>query len=135
MVFNDTRVIPARLWGRKETGGQVEILVERITGTHRALAHVRASKSPKVGSRLLLSAEPGGAATGHVLEVIAREDSLFLLSSEGGAISLSGTGGDTGRASDGVRIHDGGTGGYKHGNSGNSGNSLTKEQGKSTRQG
>lgn len=85
LVFNNTRVIPARLWGRKETGGQVEILVERLTGTHRALAHLRASKSPKAGSRLLLCAEPGGEPTGHTLEVAGREDALYLISSEGGA--------------------------------------------------
>ena len=85
LVFNNTRVIPARLWGRKETGGQVEILIERVIGSHRALAHVRASKSPKVGARLLLSREPGGALSGHEIAVIGREDALFLLSSECGA--------------------------------------------------
>lgn len=85
LVFNNTRVIPARLWGSKETGGRVEILLERVTGSHRALAHLRSSKSPKPGSRLLLSAEPGGPPTGHTLAVIGREDSLFLVSSEGGA--------------------------------------------------
>jgi S-adenosylmethionine:tRNA ribosyltransferase-isomerase len=52
LVFNDTRVIHARLRGRKETGGRVEILVERITGDTRAIAQVRASKSPKPGGRL-----------------------------------------------------------------------------------
>jgi len=54
LVFNDTRVIPARLWGSKETGGRVEVLIERVTGHHEALAHVRASKSPRPGTRLLL---------------------------------------------------------------------------------
>ena len=44
LVFNDTRVIPARLWGHKDTGGKVEVLVERITGPQQVLAHVRASK-------------------------------------------------------------------------------------------
>jgi len=53
LVFNDTRVIRARLRGRKETGGRIEILVERITGETRALAQVRASKSPKPGGKLL----------------------------------------------------------------------------------
>lgn len=47
LVFNNTRVIPARLWGRKASGGRVEILIERLAGTHDALAHIRASKSPK----------------------------------------------------------------------------------------
>ena len=54
LVFNDTRVIPARLHGQKASGGKVEVLVERITGTHSALAHIRASKAPKSGTRLFL---------------------------------------------------------------------------------
>lgn len=72
MVFNNTRVIPARLFGRKATGGQLEILIERVLDEHRALAHVRASKSPKPGSRILL--EGGGEA-----EMLARHDALFEL--------------------------------------------------------
>ena len=47
LVFNNTKVIPARLFGKKETGGNIEILIERITGNQIALAHIRASKSPK----------------------------------------------------------------------------------------
>jgi S-adenosylmethionine:tRNA ribosyltransferase-isomerase len=54
LVFNDTRVIPARLHGRKASGGRVEVLVERLLDEHRVLAHVRASKSPKPGARLWL---------------------------------------------------------------------------------
>lgn len=54
LVFNDTRVIPARLFGCKESGGKVEVLVERVLDSHRVLAHVRASKSPRPGSRLRL---------------------------------------------------------------------------------
>ncbi len=54
LVFNDTRVIPARLYGRKETGGKVEVLVERVVSDHVVLAHVRASKAPKAGARLVL---------------------------------------------------------------------------------
>jgi S-adenosylmethionine:tRNA ribosyltransferase-isomerase len=72
MVFNNTRVIPARLFGRKATGGQLEILIERVLDEHRALAHVRASKSPKPGSHILL--EGGGEA-----EMLARHDALFEL--------------------------------------------------------
>jgi len=53
LVFNDTRVIPARLHGRKDTGGRVEILIERVTSDREALALVRASKTPKRGSRIL----------------------------------------------------------------------------------
>ena len=44
MVFNNTRVIPARLFGRKETGGQLEVLVERVLDEYRVLAHIRSSK-------------------------------------------------------------------------------------------
>ncbi|HDZ56555.1 MAG TPA: tRNA preQ1(34) S-adenosylmethionine ribosyltransferase-isomerase QueA [Pseudomonas xinjiangensis] len=72
MVFNNTRVIPARLFGRKETGGQLEILVERVLDGRRVLAHVRSSKSPKPGSRILFE---GGAQA----EMVARHDALFEL--------------------------------------------------------
>lgn len=72
MVFNNTRVIPARLFGRKETGGQLEILVERVLDARRVLAHVRASKSPKTGSRIIVE---GGA----VAVMVARHDTLFEL--------------------------------------------------------
>jgi S-adenosylmethionine:tRNA ribosyltransferase-isomerase len=54
LVFNDTRVIPARLHGRKETGGKVEILLERLLDDHTCLAQVKASKSPPEGTRLVL---------------------------------------------------------------------------------
>lgn len=52
LVFNDTRVIPARLRGRKDTGGQVEVLIERVLDDRHALAQVRASKTPRAGQRL-----------------------------------------------------------------------------------
>ncbi len=55
LVFNNTRVIKARLTGQKESGGKVEVLVERIIDSHNVLAHVRASKSPKPGTRLRLA--------------------------------------------------------------------------------
>lgn len=54
LIFNDTRVIPARLFGTKETGGKIEVLVERILDEKSFLAHVRSSKSPKPGCALLL---------------------------------------------------------------------------------
>lgn len=75
LVFNDTRVLPARLFARKETGGQAEILVERLVDPRRVTAHVRASKSPRPGSRLLL-------AGGEALRVAGREEGLFVLVSE-----------------------------------------------------
>jgi len=54
LVFNNTRVIPARMFGQKASGGKIEVLVERILDDKRFLAHVRASKSPKAGAELLL---------------------------------------------------------------------------------
>ncbi|MDR6357681.1 S-adenosylmethionine:tRNA ribosyltransferase-isomerase [Pseudomonas psychrotolerans] len=72
MVFNDTRVIPARLFGQKASGGKLEILVERVLDEERVLAHVRSSKSPKPGSRILID---GGAEA----EMVARHDALFEL--------------------------------------------------------
>lgn len=72
MVFNDTRVIPARLFGQKASGGKLEILVERVLDTHRVLAHVRSSKSPKPGTQILI--DGGGSA-----EMLARHDALFEL--------------------------------------------------------
>ncbi len=72
LVFNDTRVIKARLFGQKDSGGQVEALVERVIDEHHALAHVRASKSPKPGSRLLF-------ADRWPAEMVERRGELFLL--------------------------------------------------------
>ena len=73
LVFNNTRVIPARLFGQKASGGKLEILVERVLDQHRVLAHVRSSKSPKPGS--LIHIEGGGEA-----QMLARHDALFELS-------------------------------------------------------
>ena len=72
LVFNDTRVIPARLFGNKETGGKVEILLERILDDQRMLAQVRASKTPKSGSMIHLQDD-------MKLELIEREDDMFVL--------------------------------------------------------
>lgn len=57
LIFNDTRVIPARMFGSKETGGKIEVLVERVLDENTFLAHVRSSKSPKPGCILLLENE------------------------------------------------------------------------------
>ncbi|NQX89936.1 MAG: tRNA preQ1(34) S-adenosylmethionine ribosyltransferase-isomerase QueA [Halioglobus sp.] len=81
LVFNDTRVIPARLWGRKDTGGKVEILVERVTGTHECLAHIRASKSPTTGATLNVRSGPGAQSGDYQLQVLGREGELFCVSS------------------------------------------------------
>ncbi|MDD5613205.1 MAG: S-adenosylmethionine:tRNA ribosyltransferase-isomerase, partial [Gallionella sp.] len=55
LVLNDTRVIKARLFGEKASGGKIEVLVERVLDEHEVLAQVRASKSPKAGSRMTLA--------------------------------------------------------------------------------
>ncbi|MBX2809521.1 MAG: tRNA preQ1(34) S-adenosylmethionine ribosyltransferase-isomerase QueA [Cellvibrionaceae bacterium] len=75
MVFNNTRVIPARIFGRKATGGKVEVLVERVVDAYACLAHIRASKSPKAGT--VVHFEGGASAV-----VIAREGDLFHLQSQ-----------------------------------------------------
>jgi S-adenosylmethionine:tRNA ribosyltransferase-isomerase len=79
LVFNNTRVIPARLWGRKASGGKLEILIERLTGIDTALAHIRCSKSPKPGTRLLLSSAEGAEPGPFSLEVTGRVGALFAL--------------------------------------------------------
>lgn len=72
LIFNNTRVIPARLLGKKNTGGNVEVLVERILDDHRVLAHVKASKSPKPGSLMLLEQKVS-------VEMLGRHGALFEL--------------------------------------------------------
>ncbi|BDM63842.1 S-adenosylmethionine:tRNA ribosyltransferase-isomerase [Shewanella sp. NFH-SH190041] len=72
MVFNNTRVIPARLFGQKATGGKLEILVERMLDDKRILAHVRSSKSPKEGAEIHLDG-------GYHMVMLARHDALFEL--------------------------------------------------------
>jgi S-adenosylmethionine:tRNA ribosyltransferase-isomerase len=72
LVVNDTRVIKARLHGRKDSGGEVEVLVERVLDPHRALAQVRASKPPKAGRALLLGA-------GVEAEVLGRRGEFYEL--------------------------------------------------------
>ncbi|MGV7094317.1 tRNA preQ1(34) S-adenosylmethionine ribosyltransferase-isomerase QueA [Siccibacter turicensis] len=72
LVFNNTRVIPARLFGRKASGGKIEVLVERMLDDKRILAHVRASKAPKPGAELLLGDDESISAT-----MVARHDALF----------------------------------------------------------
>jgi len=57
LVFNDTRVIKARLFGVKDSGGKLEVLIERVLDERHALAHIRASHAPKPGSGLLLAGE------------------------------------------------------------------------------
>ncbi|HEU0219836.1 MAG TPA: tRNA preQ1(34) S-adenosylmethionine ribosyltransferase-isomerase QueA [Gallionella sp.] len=91
LVLNDTRVIKARLFGSKDSGGRVEALVERVLNEHEVFAQVRASKSPRAGSRLLLAAagslRSSGESTGVLpageealqVEVLGREGEFFHL--------------------------------------------------------
>ena len=72
LVFNDTRVIPARLFGQKATGGRVEILIERLLGGFDARVQLGVSKSPKEGARIALDA-------GGEVEVLGREGEFYLV--------------------------------------------------------
>ena len=72
LVFNDTRVIKARLFGHKASGGAVEVLVERALDTHHVMAHIRSSRAPKAGAILKL-------ANAFEAEVIGRDDELFYV--------------------------------------------------------
>ncbi|MBS3797384.1 tRNA preQ1(34) S-adenosylmethionine ribosyltransferase-isomerase QueA [Pseudoalteromonas sp. BDTF-M6] len=76
LVFNNTKVIPARMHGNKASGGKVEVLVERVLDDKRVLAHVRSSKSPKPGTMLLLE----GKAE---MEMLGRQGELFELELKG----------------------------------------------------
>ena len=81
LVFNDTRVIKARLFGQKATGGKVEVLIERVTGIDTALAHIRSSKSPTKGGLLRL-------AEAFNARVLGRENDLFILEFEQPVLEL-----------------------------------------------
>ena len=86
LVFNDTRVIKARLRARKSTGGKAEVLIERIEGQRAALAHVRASKSPGKGSKLHFRGGAEAVVTGRKGELFALDfstDVLALLEKQG----------------------------------------------------
>ncbi|MCX7084147.1 MAG: tRNA preQ1(34) S-adenosylmethionine ribosyltransferase-isomerase QueA [Methylococcales bacterium] len=72
LIFNDTKVIPARLYGKKQTGGKIEILIERVLNSHQAIAHIKASKAPKPGTLIELD-------DGYVCTVEGRVDDLFQL--------------------------------------------------------
>jgi S-adenosylmethionine:tRNA ribosyltransferase-isomerase len=75
LVFNDTRVIPARLYGRKDSGGRIELLIERVLDARRALAQVRASKPPRAGGRLDLEG-------GVTVRVLGRSGEFYELEFE-----------------------------------------------------
>ena len=79
LVLNDTRVIPARLFGQKESGGKVEILIERLLSDTQALAMIKASRAPKIGSFVVLE-------NGQRTEVIDKSCGLYTLLFSGTAI-------------------------------------------------
>jgi S-adenosylmethionine:tRNA ribosyltransferase-isomerase len=86
LVFNNTRVLPARLFGQKQTGGRVELLIERLLGDGNALAHVRASKSPREGTLLLIMPDDESDVSELTVRVAGRQGSLFVLAPESGSI-------------------------------------------------
>lgn len=79
LIFNNTRVIPARLYGQKLSGGKLEVLIERVLDDHRCLAHIRASKAPKEGAELILGEDKLGEGNGLKVIMTARHDALFEL--------------------------------------------------------
>ena len=84
LVFNNTRVIPARMFGHKASGGKIEVLVERLLDEHRVLAHVRSSKSPKVGAELFFeNTDPNSSNKLIKAIMVARHDALFELEIQG----------------------------------------------------
>lgn len=77
LVFNDTRVIPARLYGKKESGGKVEIMLERLLEENTMLARLRFSKTPKPGSKIIVEDQ-------YMFEVTGTEGEMFILRLKGG---------------------------------------------------
>lgn len=74
LVFNNTRVLPARLFGEKSSGGKIELLIERLQDTHHVAAYIRASKAPKIGATLHIG--------GYQVQVQGRHEALFYLYSD-----------------------------------------------------
>ena len=77
LIFNNTRVIPARMFGRKASGGKIEVLVERMLDEYRFLAHIRSSQSPKEGSELFLGEDKLGENNGVQAVMTMRHGTLF----------------------------------------------------------
>ncbi|WP_197472936.1 S-adenosylmethionine:tRNA ribosyltransferase-isomerase, partial [Oleiphilus sp. HI0123] len=71
--------VPARLFAKKESGGKLEILFERMIDSHTFLAHVRSSRSPKEGSKILVDTDDGST---QVIEMKGRQNALFILETE-----------------------------------------------------
>ena len=83
MVLNNTKVVPARMFGQKESGGRIEVLLERVTGENTLLAQIRASRAPKPGQQLLIDGDDQVRLT-----VLGRQDTFFELQVNGLQTSL-----------------------------------------------
>jgi S-adenosylmethionine:tRNA ribosyltransferase-isomerase len=81
LVFNDTRVVPARAHGSKESGGRIELLLERVTAARTALVHARSSKTLKAGATVLLHG-------GRTARLIERQGELFLMEFSGDVLEF-----------------------------------------------
>jgi S-adenosylmethionine:tRNA ribosyltransferase-isomerase len=79
LILNDTRVIPARLFGHKDSGGKVEVLIERLVSDHDALAMIKASRSPKIGSYIILENKVR-------LKICDKNDGIYSVSFESDSI-------------------------------------------------
>ena len=79
LILNDTRVIPARLFGHKDSGGKVEVLIERVVSDHEAFAMIKASRSPKIGSYIILENKVR-------LKICDKNDGIYSVSFESDSI-------------------------------------------------
>ena len=86
LIFNNTSVVAARLFARKQSGGRVEILIERVLADGSALAHIRASKSPRDDSLLFITPSKTDEVTALAFRVVGRREQLFHLCPELGTI-------------------------------------------------
>lgn len=92
LIFNDTRVVPARIYGEKQSGGKLELMLERVTPSGTVLAKIRCSKSPKPGSLVRIKSKPDDSGNTSVLpvKVLGREQDLFELKElDTASVSLS----------------------------------------------
>lgn len=91
-VFNNTKVMKARLFGQKASGGKIEALIERVLDTHTALAHIRSSKSPKAGAELIFTGDIHATMTKRVGELFklhfSGEQTVYELLEQHGALPL-----------------------------------------------
>ena len=80
LVFNDTKVIPARFFGEKESGGKIEVLIERIIDANKLITQIKASKSPKPGTKIFFyEKNTENLVAGLVAKVLGREEEFFTL--------------------------------------------------------